>query len=444
MDPNDPDGGGGDRTILRPVPGGRRPTAGPAAGGDPFRSAMPPPQDSRREPEEERLDSVAATAGLGPLVDAASPLLLLAVRLRGTLQHPSPENLYREAVYLMRRFDEDVRRAGLPPEVAVPARYALCTFVDESVLGTPWGSQSAWANQSLLVTFHKEAWGGEKFFQIVERAQQSGDRDRELLRLLYVCIALGFEGKFRAEERGRDRLQEVQDQLARMLRDRDQGSAEVDLSPHWRGVQDRRHKLVRYVPFWIIASVAGLLVLGAFAYLHMSLGSAAAPIQGRLARIGVEPAAAAVPAVPLVRTGPSLKQLLAPEEQAGELEVLEDASGTTIVLAGDKWFPSGSASIDGSRLPILERITSALAEAKGPIEVVGHTDDVPLRSFRFKDNYDLSRQRAVAVQTLLLTGDSPYCCQTRGAGPDEPRHQPPSDPANRALNRRVEIRVLGG
>lgn len=443
MDPNDP--GGSDRTILRPSPGGRRPTAGPAGGSDPFRSSMPPPQpDPRREAAEERLELVAVTAGLGPLVDAASPLLLLAVRLRGTLQHPSPENLYREAVHLVRRFDEDARRAGLPPEIAVPARYALCTFVDESVLGTPWGSQSAWANQSLLVTFHKEAWGGEKFFQIVERAQQSGDRDRELLRLLYVCIALGFEGRYRAEDRGRERLQAVQDQLARMLRDRDRGSGEIELSPHWQGVQDRRHKLVRYVPFWIIASVAGLLVLGAFAWLHLSLGSAAAPIQGRLARIGVESAVAAVPPAPVVRTGPSLKQLLAPEEQAGELEVVEDAAGTTIILAGDKWFPSASASIDSSRLPVLERVTSVLAEARGPIEVVGHSDDVPLRSFRFKDNYDLSRQRAVSVQTLLLTGDSPYCCQTRGAGPDEPRHQPPSDPANRALNRRVEIRVLGG
>jgi type VI secretion system protein ImpK len=346
----------------------------------------------------------------------------------------------------VRRFDDNLRRSNVPPELALPARYALCAFVDEAVLGTPWGSQSAWANQSLLVTFHKEAWGGEKFFQIVERAMQTSERDRELLKLLYICLALGFEGKFRAQDRGRDRLQEVRDELSRVIRDRDRGAAEAELSPHWRGVQDRRHALVRYVPFWIVASFAGLLALGAFAYLHASLGSKAAPVQARLARIGVGSPAANLARPPVPRAGPTIKELLSPEEQAGELEVVEDASGTTIVLAGERWFPSGSAALGDTRYPVLERVATVLAQASGPIEVVGHTDDVPLRSFRFKDNYDLSRQRAVEVQRLLLLGDppNPYCCQTRGAGPDEPRHVPPTDPANRARNRRVEIRIAGG
>ncbi len=49
------------------------------------------------------------------------------------------------------------------------ARYALCTVIDEAVLNTPWGAQSDWAGQSLLVTFHRESGGGDKFFRVLER-----------------------------------------------------------------------------------------------------------------------------------------------------------------------------------------------------------------------------------------------------------------------------------
>ena len=39
--------------------------------------------------------------------------------------------------------------------------------LDEAVLSTPWGAQSEWAQHPLLVTLHREAWGGEKFFEML-------------------------------------------------------------------------------------------------------------------------------------------------------------------------------------------------------------------------------------------------------------------------------------
>ncbi len=50
------------------------------------------------------------------------------------------------------------------------ARYALCTALDEAVLSTPWGSGGDWGKQSLLITVHNEAWGGEKVFQLLDIA----------------------------------------------------------------------------------------------------------------------------------------------------------------------------------------------------------------------------------------------------------------------------------
>ena len=57
---------------------------------------------------------------------------------------------------------------GISNQVVISARYALCAALDEAVLATPWGHESEWAQHPLLVTLHREAWGGEKFFEVLE------------------------------------------------------------------------------------------------------------------------------------------------------------------------------------------------------------------------------------------------------------------------------------
>lgn len=107
--------------------------------------------------------------GINPLLQAATPLLVLAGKLRTTLSHNDISGLRRQTLEEIRRFEERARSAGVSPETVLAARYALCTALDEAVLTTPWGSQSEWSAQTLLVQLHREAWGGEKFFEMLER-----------------------------------------------------------------------------------------------------------------------------------------------------------------------------------------------------------------------------------------------------------------------------------
>ena len=70
----------------------------------------------------------------------------------------------------------------------------------------------------------------------------------------------------------------------------------------------------------------------------------------------------------------------------------------------------------------------------------GHTDDQPLRSFRYRDNYELSRERAVSVVEVLQPAiDNPARLECTGVGSSQPRYRPNPTPENRARNRRVEI-----
>jgi type VI secretion system protein ImpK len=120
---------------------------------------------------------------------------------------------------------------------------------------------------------------------------------------------------------------------------------------------------------------------------------------------------------------------------------VEEQDGRTLVtLQAANLFPSGSATLSGGATDVLRRVADAVDRVPGRVLVIGHTDDQPLRSFRFRDNYDLSRERAVSVVKVLQPAmDNPARVEWTGVGSSQPRFRPESEAANRARNRRVEI-----
>ena len=140
-------------------------------------------------------------------------------------------------------------------------------------------------------------------------------------------------------------------------------------------------------------------------------------------------------------SGPTLKQLLASDEQRGALSVEEQGGGRTMVtLLAPDLFASGSATVNPAYQETLQRLANALNRVPGRVLVVGHTDDQPVRSLRYQDNFQLSRERAIGVvKVLQLTIDSNGRLSWTGVGSSEPRYRPESDPENRSRNRRVEI-----
>jgi len=375
-------------------------------------------------------------------VSAASSLVLLSGQLRSMVSVPDVGALRRQIVDEVRNFEERAAASGARKEIVLAARYALCAAIDEAVLSTPWGAQSEWPQQTLLVTFHREAWGGEKFFDMLERVSGDPERQIDLMELQYLCIALGFAGKYHASERGHAQLADVEQTLYRRIRER-RGVPPSELSDHWQGVEDRRNRLIRYVPWWVFAAAALLVISVAFISYYVSLGNAAEPVKHALVGIGVDDLAQQ-PVAPAV--GPTLKQLLSPYERGRLLTVDENGGRTVITLTGpDDLFASGSAVMNDAYADTVKRIAAALNQVPGRVTVVGHTDDQPLHSFRYRDNYELSRERAASVVSVLRqTIDNPARLAIDGAGSSRPKFRPETDPANRAKNRRVEIVHLRG
>ncbi len=426
-----------DGTVLRPRPGaGRRSGSETAVGasfGQPAPRAAAPSQAPLAPGAANLADFLAGARN--PVVQAAAPLLTLAARLSTAVQQANIATLRQQAIQEVRSFEERMRTAGVAQEDAVVARYVLCTFVDSAVLNTPWGAQGDWAGQSLLVVFHKEVSGGEKFFDILERLRANPARYIDLIELVYVCLALGYEGKYRHDPAGLGRLSELQHDLFRLIRDQRQ-LREEGLSPHWKGVEDRRNPIIRYVPWWIIGAVGLTILTGTFVVLHTKLSVQAEPIKAALAG----PAVTVDYPAPVPARANRLKELLAPEESAGRLTVEDFGSKTVVTLTAPELFRSGSARVNPDLYQTLRAVAIALNQVPGRVVIVGHTDDQPVHSLRFADNFDLSRERAVAVAELLKPAlATPGRLEWQGAGSTQPRYKPVDTAENRARNRRVEI-----
>ena len=415
-----------------------RPGAGRRGATDSGIYARPPgvPRVAEFEPIPEAARAFLGL-GLNPLVQAASPLLLRMGQMRNAPPSLDVSSLRRSALDEIRRFEERARASGVRNEIVLAARYVLCAGLDEAVLSTPAGSQSEWAQHPLLVALHREAWGGEKFFEMLDRISVDPARHIDLLELQYLILALGFTGKYQMLDRGHEQLADLQRNLNRTIKNQ-RGAAPPDLSLQWRGLEDQRNRLIRYVPWWVVVAGA-LAILGVtFAIYYSKLANQAAPLHARLAQVGIEDFAVPPPPAPPPDV-PTLKKLLAREEAAGALTVKEEGGRSTVTLEAAELFRSGSADVNPSYLGTLDKITAALNKVPGRVLIVGHTDDQPIKSLRFHDNDELSRERAVSVVTALQRGiDNAARLTPRGAGSSQPV-SPGTDPESRARNRRVEI-----
>jgi type VI secretion system protein ImpK len=393
----------------------------------------------------------AATASMvdvaddrNPLVAAANPLLNLVPQIRYTVHHPNPGWLREHLASQVREFEVRARQAGVSAEQIGAARYCLCTALDEAAALTPWGGAANWSADSLLVAFHNEAWGGEKFFEVLDRLMQRPREHLALLELLYYCLALGFEGRYRVLDNGRAQLDELRQRLARTIRG-ERGEFDPALSPHWRDALIARERPGRYgVPIWAFGALVVLLGFGLFVGLDLSLAARSDRAFAMIDRLSIPklqqqvsaPAAGEAPPPPR-RAG-----FLEPQIQAGLGEVRDEADRSVVVLRGDGLFESGSTSVIDRYQPVLDRIGEALERVPGNIVVAGYTDDVPVHTARFPSNWNLSLERAQSVARLLASRLSdPGRMRAEGRAQSDPV-APNDSPANRARNRRVEITLL--
>jgi type VI secretion system protein ImpK len=442
------------RTVIRPSPGKRRaPPAQPAAespaGEPPQRPAAARPAAAAAPLLAEGTENLFV--GNDALAAAAAPLLQLMARLRNTANPPESGDLRERTVRQIKRFEQECRDKGVPLEQLRPAHYALCASLDDVVLNTPWGNSGSWHERSLVSTFHQEVRSGERFFDVLKQMCDNPGKFLPVIKLMYLCMSLGFVGQYRLSRRGIGDINRIREETYAVI-SRQQKSADPDLAPHTKGI-DAPYRPARVrLPVWVAACLGLGIVAALFTWFSIDLNAASDGIYARL-RDAPPTQMPTITRTPIVEVKPvptplpppeptvmdRLRKFLQPEIEQGLVEVTGTVGQPLIRITGRGMFASGAAAVQPSFKPLLDRIGLALKEEPGSVQVIGYTDDQPIRTITFPSNFQLSAARAQAAMAIIATTVGDKSRLTAEGRADADPIASNATPEGRERNRRIEI-----
>ncbi len=171
-------------------------------------------------------------------------------------------------------------------------------------------------------------------------------------------------------------------------------------------------------------------------------GSSLKPVSSPKPGVSPQPASSPQPG----SLEPPLQKLLHDldtEIRSGKMQVHMGDRGLTISLSQSAFFPSGTDALDPSAYPILQKVAAGISGLPNAVRFEGHTDSMPIRTPRFRSNWDLSAARAIAVMDRMDQEQEipPGRMAVSGYADTAPVDSNESE-SGRARNRRVDIVVL--
>ena len=425
--------------------------SGPLSQFDPDSTISSPGGPRRRNPfapkalPEALQANLAALGGLNQLIAFANPIFSAIPQISAARDHPDPARLKETLQDLVEAFEAGACKAEFPEGIVEGAVFALCCLSDDAATATPWGQD--WLGHGLLKEMRDKSDGGEGFFALLAETEKKPEENADLLEFLYICLSLGFQGRYRVPGGGGAsslELDRVRADLHALVTRRRGRPAE--LSERWRPAtvvptESSRDRAAGFSWRAIAAPAFALLLLFVGYKISQRTG---APPEAPTAEAQSSGAVTQTPgaAAPVAR---SVKQVLenelAAELKGGAITLAESGGRATISLAAGRQFPSGKIEPSAAVKAIVGRIAAALDRTSGPVIVRSYTDSVPVKPTAFASNVELSEARSKAVAALLSARlADPKRVSSEGAGEAEPI-APNDIEANRARNRRVVILV---
>jgi type VI secretion system protein ImpK len=469
-----------EKTVIKPNPGGRRDgNAAPFAGGasppavpssqDIWGGARvasgaantPPPYASQAGPRPTSplpegpsavdLASMGAsdkTGGPNPILEAAMPLLLVLANLRIARQVPQVAPMMNTVALGIETFETALYAQNLPEQQVRTAKYVVCATADDIVQNLPSSDRNLWTQHSMLSRYFQVRDSGVGFFEELTKLRQSPQINHNLLGLMHACMSLGFEGKYRVAG-GDVAHQQIRRDIYETLRSREARVTE-HISPHWRGQDIAAAYVRRAVPLWAVTSSAAGLLLLSFLVFRWLLGDLSDTASAAL--LALHPTSdihiyrtvpAPPPPPPPIKVTTQLERIRERlKDDIAAKKVSADYSGKDIVvrLLNDSLFDKGSTKIRDDAVAVIGHIAAALEKEQGQIRIVGHTDNTRVRAtVRYKDNQQLSEQRAQAVEQILVQGVSDQNRLTTAGLADTAPIDMSNTAEGKAKNRRVEV-----
>lgn len=166
--------------------------------------------------------------------------------------------------------------------------------------------------------------------------------------------------------------------------------------------------------------------------------------QPPVTRRGDAPAPAASPPSPdLLPSWEKLQEDLDNELKAGAIKLTLDQRGLTISLQEAAFFAPGEAVMAAGTYETLAKVADAVRPLSNRIRLEGHTDATPVRSLRYRNNWELASARSLAMLDFFSGRGGIQTGRLAVAGYGDTMPVDANDtPEGRARNRRVDVVIL--
>jgi type VI secretion system protein ImpK len=134
-----------------------------------------------------------------PIADIASECLILILQLRSTDNYGNPELLKTRVTEMFERFERESRSAGIDNEKITKSKFALVAFLDETIISSTWNQKEVWLSDPLQIRMFDTFNAGEEFFTFLGELRQRSSANKDVLEVYYLCLALGFKGKYQLQ-----------------------------------------------------------------------------------------------------------------------------------------------------------------------------------------------------------------------------------------------------
>jgi type VI secretion system protein ImpK len=170
---------------------------------------------------------------INPMVSAAAPLLNGVIQPMQIEQKTEAIKLREFFVQGIRDFEMQLKQSDYRMPAILAGKHLLCAFMDEMILVQPWAKTLGWQENSLSWQLAHTKLANQDFFSILDQATKLSAANLDILELGYVCLSLGFQGKYRYAKDGALKLTQIADDIYEVIRQhRGEHYRQLSISPY--------------------------------------------------------------------------------------------------------------------------------------------------------------------------------------------------------------------
>ncbi len=198
---------------------------------------------------------MSSTSTKNDLVTFAGPIFDLVLRLKSAIVAPS-NDLRPTIASMLDDFERRAERYKFNHKIVSVSKFALASFVDETILTNNFPLRSEWERNPLQLEYFGEQLAGNKFFEKLESMLKQTEVTQDGVEIYYLCMLLGFKGRYGVYEQEKllAIMQNTANELVKVGKIKP-----TELSPNWLANDQPKPPAKRGMPTWAkIGAFAGL------------------------------------------------------------------------------------------------------------------------------------------------------------------------------------------